>query len=154
MKTIRFRLMDNGTGIILTRQPFLSEEAVFVVFSGAPQGSVAVFDTERGAQFYRTLGKDGGCNIDPQKIIGSTRVSVIAKQGHPESKGWTCERLRISLEKDRLCLICPDDMNASLEIAILRLENGTIRKKIEETNKKLELLEMRVTQLMEGYDII
>lgn len=154
---MKYRLLDNDTGVILTRSaeiatpPVCVGDGCFIVFEGAPDGSVAVF-TWKGYTFYRDLAS-GKCAF-PQAIDGGdvdVTVALIATDGN--TRRWECEGLIVRRTADGNIIIAPNDANLPGEIARLRIENDQLRDEQARLNERLLELDKKLTRIMEGYNI-
>lgn len=154
---MKYRLLDNNTGVILTRSaeiatpPVCVGDGCFIAFEGAPDGSVAVF-TWKGYTFYRDL-VSGKCAF-PQAIDGGdvdVTVALIATDGN--TRRWECEGLIARRTSDGSIILAPNDANLPGEIARLRIENEAIRKENKQVRDKLDALESKLDKIMEGYNV-
>ena len=69
---MEYKLLDNGVGVILTRQPEIVEDELFIDFADAPADATAIFETKGGNSYYRLL-SDGLCSLPVKKIIGDEK---------------------------------------------------------------------------------
>lgn len=154
---MKYRLLDNDTGVILTRSaeitppPVCVGDGCFISFEGAPDGAVAVF-TWKGYTFYRDLAS-GKCAF-PQAIDGGdvdVTVALIATDGN--TRRWECEGLIARRTADGSIIIAPNDANLPGEIARLRIENDQLRDEQARLNERLLELDKKLTRIMEGYNI-
>lgn len=154
---MKYRLLDNNTGVILTRSaeiatpPVCVGDGCFISFEGAPDGAVAVF-TWKGYTFYRDLAS-GKCAF-PQAIDGGdvdVTVALIATDGN--TRRWECEGLIARRTADGNIIIAPNDANLPGEIARLRIENDQLRDEQARLNERLLELDKKLTRIMEGYNI-
>lgn len=154
---MKYRLLDNNTGVILTRSaeitppPVCVGDGCFISFEGAPDGAVAVF-TWKGYTFYRDLAS-GKCAF-PQAIDGGdveVTVALIATDGN--TRRWECEGLIARRTADGNIIIAPNDANLPGEIARLRIENEQLRDEQARLNERLLELDKKLTRIMEGYNI-
>ena len=51
---MEYKILDNGTAVVLTRQPELVYDELYIDFSGAPSGATAIFEVG-GDSLYRLL---------------------------------------------------------------------------------------------------
>lgn len=154
---MKYRLLDNNTGVILTRSaeiatpPVCVGDGCFIVFEGAPDGSVAVF-TWKGYTFYRDL--VGGKCAFPKAIDGGdvdVTVALISADG--KTRRWECEGMIARRTADGNIIIAPNDANLPGEIARLRIENEQLRDEQARLNERLLELDKKLTRIMEGYNI-
>lgn len=52
---MEYKILDNGTAVVLTRQPEMVYDELYVDFSGAPSGATAIFECG-GEDVYRQHG--------------------------------------------------------------------------------------------------
>ena len=92
---IQYRLLDNGAGVIITRQPTVIKDKLPVYFLDAPLNATAIFENEQGTTYYREL-IENGCSIDLSKIIGRVKVTVVTLDDSKACRRWACENLILS----------------------------------------------------------
>lgn len=149
---MEYKLLNDGQGVILTRQVCAVNGDLSVKFNGAPYGAVALLSSEEG-KCLRTLYR-GECLV-PQRIIsGTVEVSVVAYDGTVNPKSWKCESLSATRLENGELLIAPEDGNLSLEVANLKLSNHSLREDLSALEKKFDKLSEKFTSMMEGYDLI
>jgi len=148
---MEYRLLDNGVGVILTRQPKIAEGELLVSFAGAPADSTAIFETESGDCYYRKL-SDGACSLPVSKIFGEVKVTVALLNGKTPTRRWLCEEIKAENQNSGCALIAPNDMNLPQTVVELRLENQEIRQTQEELKKLCKELKDTLEKIMEGYD--
>ena len=147
---MKIKLLDNGTGVIITRQPFITYDNEIVFFEGAPENAVVIY--EKGAtQFYRNI-KDGKAELPFAVLEGVIKISVVVVS--ESNTKWTCEELFADVLKGGGVLIAPNDMNLPQQVVDLKLENEALRKENEEIQSKLQELDDKLSGILEGYDLI
>lgn len=149
---IKYKLLDDGTGVILTRQPLLFPgEDLSIQFEGASVGAVAIFESGE-KDYYRDI-VDGMCVAPAYKFDRSVRVTVVAVDGSIAPSRWACEGLLIDRLPDGSALVCPNDMNLPGEVVRLRLENQQLWEGQAMLNQRLDELNRRLDRIMEGYNL-
>lgn len=144
-----YKLLNNGSGVILTRQPEIAESALFVHFTGVPTNATAIFTLESGESYYRPL-SDASCSLPVANLRGAIKVTVAVLDKTPLRR-WICEEFKADKLKEGT-LIAPNDMNLPQTVVDLRLENEDLRltcRKLEEMYKEIS---DKLEKIMEGYD--
>lgn len=147
---MEYKLLDNGTAVILTRQPKLFYDYLYVDFSCAPSGATAIFENF-GNSYYREL-CDGKCSIPVKMLHGEIKVTVVILDGTTPAKKWVCEELKAETQADGGILISPNDMNLPQTVVALKLENQEIRIENKALKDRLSGLEKRLDEIMGAYD--
>ncbi len=147
-----YRVLDNGTAVLMTRQPALEEGDVLITFTGAPDGATAVFESGKDA-IYRLL-KDGCCLVPSDKLCGAVRVTLAVLDGTARPRKWVCEELMADRWESGLVMISPNDANLPQRVTELKLENENIRQMGRELQERIVALEERLERLYEGYDLV
>lgn len=150
MKT-KYKILDNGTAVVLTRQPELVYDDLYVDFSGAPSGATAIFEVG-GDTMYRLL-SDETCSVPVDKLNGVVKVTVALLDGSARPRKWACEELLAEKQKNCGTLISPNDMNLPQRFVELKLENETIRQSQKRLEGRVKELEDKLEKLLEGYDL-
>lgn len=150
MKT-KYKILDNGTAVVLTRQPELVYDDLYVDFSGAPSGATAIFESGSDAM-YRLL-SDETCSVPVDKLNGVVKVTVALLDGSARPRKWACEELLAEKQKNGGTLISPNDMNLPQRFVELKLENETIRQSQKRLEGRVKELEDKLEKLLEGYDL-
>lgn len=147
---MEYRLLNDGCGVILTRQPELAADEITITFSGAPDGAVAIFSSDTDS-YYRVL-SDGCCSISISLIHDELEVCVTHYDGSARPRRWTCEGIRaISVSDGKIIL--PNDSNLPQEVARLKESDHTLREEFAALKAELKRLEEKFTSMMEGYDL-
>lgn len=144
------KLLDNKSGVILTRQPELVREEAVFKFIGAPEGATAIFESN-GENLYRPL-NEGSCVVYVGKLKGEVRISVSVLEGQADACLWSCEGLKVEPVKHSK-LIMPNDMNLPERYIELKLENEEIRISQVRLEQRMAELEEKLENIMEGYDL-
>lgn len=148
---VKYKLLENGTSVLLERKPRIIYGELVLSFSDAPNGATAVLESgER--QYYRTL--DGGkCSLSADKLCGSVKVTLAVLDGGAAER-WICEGLTAQPLFDGGILVCAEGTDTEEEITELKLENERVRKELEAVGKRVLALERRLTDIIEAYDFI
>jgi hypothetical protein len=149
---LKYKLLDKGEGILITRQPLLVEEEIYVSFSGTPPNATAIFSTSE-ASFYRNL-VNGGCTAPINKMNGEVSVTVCVLEGSGAGQKWTCEGLKCDKHKDGGTVLFPNDMNIPEKFAKIEIEFDEHKKHCIQIEEKLKNLENKLSEILEGYDLI
>ncbi len=149
---IEYKLLDNNTGVILTRQPETAAEELLLSFKGAPEEATAIIETGNGKVYYRKL-MGTSCGIATHRFAGDIKITVALLDGSARPRKWICEELKTERLDGGRILVCPNDMNLPDTVTALRIENGEIRQELKELRGELARLIQRLENLMEGYDI-
>ena len=148
---MEYKLLDNGVGVILTRQPEIVEDELFIDFADAPADATAIFETKGGNSYYRLL-SDGLCSLPIKKIVGEVKVTVALLNGETPPRRWLCEEFKVSIQRNGGALVAPNDMNLPQTVVELRLENQEIRASHKRLEERYEELKDMLEKIMEGYD--
>lgn len=148
---LKYKILDNGTAVILTRQPDIVYDELQVDFLGAPIGATAIFESN-GVSMYRLL-YDGTCSIPSNRLDGVITVTLALLDGSASPRRWICEEIMAKREKNGGTLISPNDMDLPARYVELKLENEEIRKEIKLFGARIEKLNGRLETLLEGYDL-
>lgn len=148
-----YKLLDNGRGVILTRNPQAVKDKLFLRFEGAPQGALAVFQFDNGRESYQEL-KEGECSLKISTSKGEVKVSVITLDNNTTPKRWVCEQLKYHTAPCGDIFVCPNDMNLPQAVTELKLENEELRAENIKLHQRLDELDARLQNIMEGYDLV
>ena len=147
---MRVKLLDNGTGVIITRQPFITHEDEVIEFEGHPEKSVVIY--ERGVtQYYRKI-RNGKAELPFAILDGVIKISVAVISA--SGVKWTCEEIIADVLENGGVLIAPNDMNLPQAVVDLKLENEALRKENAEIRRILKEFEDKLQGILEGYDLI
>lgn len=122
---MEYRLLCDGDGIILTREPELVHGELYISFKGAPDRATAIFERDDGESAYRAL-SDGVCAIESGWLGGSMKVTVAVLDGSMRAQRWRCERFRALVQKGGGVLIYPDDEDLRKRIVVGSLKKNSI----------------------------
>lgn len=149
---MEYKILDNGTAIVLTRRSQLVYGDLDIAFLGAPSGATAIFDSGSGS-LYRPI-HDGTCSVPADKLDGAVKVTVALLDGGVSSRKWACEELLAEKQKNGGTLVSPNDVSLSRFFVEMKLENEKIRQGQEYLEERIKELEDRLAKLFEGYDLI
>lgn len=147
---IRYKLLDNGTGVLLTRQSQPYRLPSVICFDGAPVGATAVFYDGGSHTFYRKLAA-GVCEV-PAGLVGTVRISVIVPDGKKDSARWLCEEF-ILKDEDGVLLFLPNDERLPEFVAAVRVELEALRAELRDAVCEMQKVKEQYEALLEGYDI-
>jgi hypothetical protein len=146
-----YKLLSTGRGIITTRQAKVVKDNAMFLFSGAPEGAMAVF-TMPGATYYREL-KSGRCNIPAKYLDGNIAVSIALNDKTAKIKRYSCEGLQATKLSDGV-LLAPDDSNLAEEFAKSRVEADELRGEFEALREEFVNLKKQFNDMMQGYGLV
>lgn len=149
---IEYKLLNNRTGLILTRQPQYTKELSFT-FISAPSDATAIFATEGGNTLFRKL-IEGRCSLPLEDLKGVVRVTVALLSGQAQPHHWICEEIVITPISVGGALIAPNDMDLPKKMVDLQLENQELRESNFALTERITKLEERFEKLLEGYDLV
>lgn len=147
-----YKLLNDGQGVILTRQPALLDGDLEVTFVDAPEGSIALFEAE-GINCYRELENRGTCIVPRRILNGTVEVSITCYNGTVTPERWRCEGLIATALSNGTVILAPDDNNLPLEVVNLKIANHKLREDYAELEEKFNKLSDTFTSMMEGYDL-
>lgn len=153
MGKITYKLLDNDTGVILTRNPKIIAEKISLRFEGAKKNAVAVFQFQEGIEIYKEL-KDGECSVKLHNTEGEIKVAITTLDDKARPRTWKCEQLKYKKCACGDILVFPNDMNLPQTVTELKLENEELRIKNAELEEKFLKLENKINEMMEGYNLI
>ena len=151
---IKYNILDNEKGVLLTRTPDLCSATLTFEFNDVPAGATAIFEhSETGIRYFRKI-SNGGCELLLESFeSGKLSLTVIILDGSADPQRWLCEELFIRKLDDRTFLIYPNDGDISSKVALIMTETSNLRKDIEKLKKDYSDLSNRLERIMEGYDL-
>ena len=157
---IRYKLFDNGKGVVVTRQPFLHKGELRLWFEGVPVKTTAtvIAENEAGGSYYRQL-LSSTCLIPLESLVPddnsaeTVKITVALMDKTPVVR-WYCEEIKVKRLENKNYLVAPNDMNLPDKVVELCAENDILRKDIKGLTNKIAAIEQRLSDLLEGYDII
>ena len=151
-KIIEYKVLNNGEAVLLTRQPALIDGELIFTFTKVPVGVTAIF-ASADLTLYREL-EDGKCSVLSDLLCGTVSVTLAILDGSARPHKWVCEGIIFDKLNNGYTLIYPDDANLPQRVADLKLENDKIRETQDQLEKKLKLLDEKLVNILEGYDLV
>lgn len=147
---IEYRLTEKGQGIFLKRVSELinTDTEIKFVFYNAPLNSTVVFKS-KDKSFYRTLNEKGECSIKENLLEGVVGITAFTSN---HTKTWRCEKLYVSRKNDAVMVVSDIDLLDS--IISLKLLYDELHIKATITESKCNKLDSKLTEILEGYDIV
>ena len=151
---MRYKLLDNKNGVILSRSPEFCKDKLSFEFEDVPEGATAIFEyAESGIKYFREI-SNGTCELPLRRFDpGTLTLTVAVLDGSADPQRWLCEELSLRRLEDGTFLILPNDGDLPLAVAQLRAENSDLRRDLAELEKKYKDLSDRLERIMEGYDL-
>lgn len=148
---IEYRLTGKGQGIFLKRVSELLNGGTEIkfVFHNATPNSTVVFKS-KDKPFYRTLNESGECSINTDLLEGVVDITVFTSN---HTKLWHCEKLYISKKND-IVMVVAADIDLIDSITTLKLLYHELYVKAISLESKCDKLDSKLTEILEGYDII
>lgn len=153
MLNLTYRLLDNSTAVLLTRQPSITKEALKISILNAPDNSTAIIECPGNAAYYLNI-NDGCCSVPVSSLNGIVKVVVAILDDSVPLKKWICDELKVDRLEDGSVLVCPNDLNLPQTIADLRLDNQALHEENEANKSKISALELRINKMIEAYNFI
>lgn len=150
---MRYKLLNNNIGIIISRKPETFLDNVIIEFVEAPESATAILTNQYGEKSYLKL-QEGKCTFARKYFQGSIKVALAVLNGSVHAPKWTCEGFYIEPLDNGMALVYPDDADIQGEIGKLQEAVSTIETAIGELTLKINELEKRLDKMLEGYDII
>lgn len=152
MNKIEYKLLNNDTAVILTRQPIVVyDEFIISALDLPPKMSISA--RTENISLYREL-INGERIIPTNKLSGVLSVSFVVSDDTVPLKRWIGEELKIEKLKDGGALICPNDLNLPQVVADLRVENDELRKEYKDIKDCLKKTNERVDKIFEAYKFV
>ncbi len=149
---MEYRLLCDNTGVILTRQAELISGELLIQFTGAPEGSTAIFERDDGHSLYRPI-NDENCSVDEDFLHGTIKVTVVVLNGSVKPPKWLCEGIRAIGVKNAGVIISPDDVNLQEKLIKLQMNYADVSVKADKNEREIKELREKLEKLLEGYDI-
>ncbi|MBR2312217.1 MAG: hypothetical protein IKA46_02895 [Clostridia bacterium] len=148
---MKYRLLDNQTGVIVGRNPVLLQDKLSLSFPEVT-GKLMVALENQGEFYYREL-QNAHCELNAGKLRGVVKVTLFDNMAPvAKRRKWVCEELYIDRTENGVW-VYPNDANLPQAVIDLRLENEQIRHELTALRSSFKALEERFERLMEGYDI-
>lgn len=153
---MEYKLLDDNTGIILTRNPEKVSKNLFITFTGAPADATVIFENREGDSLYRKL-EDNMCAVPTRFLCpileDAIKVTVCILDGVSKDR-WKCEEIKTGLlVSTNEVLVQPNDMNIPQQMIDLKLELQEMKTKQKEQQEEISELNNKLNRLLEGYDI-
>ena len=150
---MEYKLLCDKTGVILTRQPELVTDKLFITFTGAPEGATAVFERDDGNSMYRLI-EGEICSLDASFLRGTIKCTVAMLNGSVKAQKWLCEGIKTVRIKDVGVIVSPDDVNLQNKLVKIQIEKAALQNTVDKHEERISELEKKLTKLLEGYDIV
>lgn len=150
---MEYKLLCDKTGVILTRQPELVTDKLFITFTGAPEGATAVFERDDGNSMYRLI-EGEICSLDAVFLRGTIKCTVAMLNGSVKAQKWLCEGIKTVRIKDVGVIVSPDDVNLQNKLVKIQIEKAALQNTVDKHEERISELEKKLTKLLEGYDIV
>ncbi len=149
---MKYKLLSNGTGVLITRQPEVVSDSLYIIsFQNAEEGSTAIITCQDESYYLPIV--NGKCSIDRKKLSGEMKVSVALFNESVHAPKWICEELKTEKLGDGTVLVCPNDMNLPAVVIRLLEEFDNLLSKFSQLSKKCDNLAIRLNSIMESYDL-
>lgn len=149
---IDYKLLSNGTAVILTRQPIVVyDEFIISALDSPPKMSISA--RTENISIYREL-INGERIIPTNKLSGVLSVSFVVSDDTVPLKRWIGEELKLEKLKDGGVLICPNDLNLPEAVAMLRAENDELRAENAEIKAQIKKTNERIDKLYDAYKFV
>lgn len=150
---IRYVLLSSGQGVAVERNGGIVYDTLPVKFDNIPEGNILVsFESKRGVK-YTTPNEDGVCFVPATILDGDVLVTLHIMEGVVHPSKWACEALVASRTKDNGAVVQTSDARISQYIAEIKAENDALRRTNAEMLARMERLDKRISDLIDGYDI-
>lgn len=150
---MRYKLLNNNIGIIISRKPETFLDNVIIEFVEAPESATAILTNQYGEKSYLKL-QEGKCTFARKNFQGSIKVALAVFNGSVHAPKWICEGFYIEPLENGMVIVYPDDADIQGKIGKLQEAVSTIETAICELTLKINELEKRLDKMLEGYDII
>lgn len=150
---MKYKLLGNKKGIILTRNPKLIERELTVSFVDAPANATAIFENAEGDSYYQKI-VDKVCVVPSAILKGVIKSMVVVFDDTPCPAKWVCEELVAQKLKDGSALIMPNDMNMPQKFVEIQLEQQKMAERISRLEDRLKTLEDKFEDVFEGHNYI
>ncbi len=148
---MEYQILDNGTAVVLTRQPELVYDTLYIDFSGAPSDATAIFESNGDTIYRRLCGKT--CSVSVDKLDGAVKVTIAVLDGSARPYKWACEELMAEKQSNGGTLISPNDNNLPQKVVKLELQMQELNRSFISLEEKYKLLEDKLEKILEGYDL-
>ena len=122
---MEIKLLNNKKGFILTRQPEVVEDKLYITFTNAPESDTAIF--EHANDSLSRLLQDSCCEIPENFLIGEIKITVAILNGEINSPKWECEGIKTPKAQDGHILIAANDMHLPEKTVEIQREEQEIQ---------------------------
>ena len=147
---MKYRVLNNGRGVLLSEEPQKITEALKLEFDGDTIGVFAVLNTGERV-IYREV-RDGSCVIERGLLEEGALKLSLTKQGEL-SLEVRCDALQV-VKTSECDVVFPDVTDGALLARELRIENDEIRDAIGKADERIGELERKFAEVYEGYDLL
>lgn len=144
-------LLQNKKGVILTRQPEVIKDNLYVTFSNAPENATAIIENKAGNSIYKLL-EDYTCAIPSDFLDAEVKITIAVLDGVHNCDKWFCESIRAMLVNGEI-LVCPGDNDLPGEMAKAQIEIDKLQTGFNKITKDYAELNEKLEKLLNGYDI-
>lgn len=150
---MEIKLLNNNTGIILTRDAEMITGALYITFKNVPRNATVIFQNETDSLYREII--DNTCEVPLSFLLKSEIISttVTILNGSKNVPTWHCERMIVTKCELDTVLIRPDDTDISSKWANTQDELNTIRENYKNLSEKYSELATKLNKLLDGYDI-
>ncbi len=147
---MKYRLLNNKKGVLLTRAPEEIGEHLRLTFEGPDEKMQAVINTGDRV-IYRDL-HGGECEIH-RDLIEEGRMLLSVRERETSSTPVVCDRLFIIRTGDVL-IVMGDELEREAIIAGLRIENDELNTRLADAEEKIKQLTERLEEIYDGYELL
>ena len=143
---LRYKVLDNGTGVLLTRTPHGLGETVRFCIADWQEGDRLVLTRADEKTIYRTL-REGCCTVPSALLYGTVTVTLLRQSRAPIS----CEPIFCE-DVDGVRILAPADMDLPGRVVQLEVQTDdlpALRRQIVAQEKKLVRLHGALTAVIE-----
>ncbi len=149
-KKTKYRLCDNGRGVLMTREPVLIEGELKLELEGVIDGYTAVIRSGESV-FYRPV-KDGSCEIDASKLASGAVQISLAKDDEVKPT-WTLDEL-YSVCAGNVAVVSGNTLEYDRLLSEQRVEMDALRADMLLFKAELEQFRKDFDAVYKGYEII
>ncbi len=147
---MRYRLCNNGKGVLITREASILGGALVLEFDSIDNGYTVVIKNGEHV-FYRSV-KDGSCELEASKISGGVlQLSVI--KNDEVNPTWTLDEL-YAVRKGNVVAISGNTLEYDKLLAEQRAEMDELRADMLVFKAELEQFRKEFNAVYKGYEII
>ena len=147
---MKYRLLNNKKGALLTIGPEKATERLPFEFEGAEGEQMLVLNTGHRV-IYRDI-IDGACAVETTLLMdGEALVSVMSSQSPSEK--IACDSLYVVSTKECV-IVMRNDSEREKIVKELRIENDELRRRLSKNEEEIKRLSQRLEEIYDGYDIL